>query len=320
MPDGIAAWFDQVNYTAADERLLDTVLAASGGATLARPGARPGPGLEVTVDSTGNGTVTLAPGGGVITDTGGGGSYPFVIPAAVARTLGTRPSTGQSRIDELVAVIKNVDARPADGIREVVIQLIPGTPGASPVAPTVPTGALKLRRVTVPASGAIALSNPPQRTAAAGGILDVAGTTERDAITPMFDSQVVFREDNDTYEGRANGEWRRFATQLSKTLPSDVFTPASGITLDDACAFVIAQGLVNVHIKLSGVTYAAGRLNLNLGTMKTGLCPRMYFGPLNGWPDGISGLCSAADGATTLRYAPAAASSGLVVLSGTWPI
>lgn len=318
MPDGIAAWFDQVNYTAAQERLLSTVLAASGGATLARPGARPGPGLEVTVDSTGNGTVTLAVGGGIITDTSGGGSYLFVIPAAVSRALATRPSTGQSRIDELVAIIKNVDERPADGIREVVVQLISGTPGASPAAPAVPAGALKLRRLTVPASGAISLSNAPQRTVAAGGILPVADNTVRDAAT-TYNGFVVFREDLGTYEGKTAAGWKTLATQ-AKFSGSEVFTPASGVNRDDARAFLIPGGLVSVHLKLSGVTAPAGQAVTNLGTIASGLWPAMYFAPMNGWPADASGLVDAASGALSLRYAATALNEGTLVLSGAYPI
>jgi hypothetical protein len=216
--DGFALRFDSVLYPAANDRLLQAVLAAPASSTRARAGVRAGGGLEVTIDSSGSGTWTVAPGGGIITDTGAGpGSYPFVIPSTVSRALGTRPGGGTSRIDEIVAVIKNVDERPADGagVREVDIVVITGTAGASPTAPAIPAGQLRLGELLVPAAGAISVSKPPPRTAALGGVIPVASTTERDAISPTYDSLIVYREDNDTFEGRIDGVWTAIGRKLA---------------------------------------------------------------------------------------------------------
>lgn len=211
--DGVASRFDSVSYTAATERMLDSVLAAQGSTrTRARAGAKAGGGLEVTVNSTGNGTATVAAGLGVITDTGAGaGSYLFAISTNTAKTLGTRPTAGQSRLDWVVAQIKNVDERPGDGagVREVDITVYPGTATAgTPAAPSgVPSGVLLLAELVVPASGTISVQKPAQRTVALGGVLPVASSTERDAIEVIYDGLVVYREDTDVIQIRAAGAW-----------------------------------------------------------------------------------------------------------------
>lgn len=205
--DGIAIRFDNVSYTAAQERLLAAVLAHPSSALLSRAGVRPGPGGDVTVGGTPE-AATVTPFGGIITDAAGGGSYIFVVPASVATNLATRPGAGTSRIDELVVVLRNVDERIGDVVRDVDVQIITGAAGASPVAPTIPAGQLRIRELLVPASGSVSISKRPPRVAAAGGTITVTDQAERDAISPLFDGIVVYREDTDTLEVRANGAWR----------------------------------------------------------------------------------------------------------------
>lgn len=206
MPDGVAARFDSVAYPADDERALQTVLLHPASAVSARAGRRPGPGLEVTVGGTPE-AATVAAGGGVIYEAAVGGTYLFHIPAPVDLTLPARPGAGTSRIDYVLARILNEDERPGDTLREVDLYLLSGTAGASPTAPTIPTGHLRLARLDIPASGTIAVSQAAPRMAAAGGIITVVDDDERDAISPIFDGIMVYREDNDTYEGRVNGAW-----------------------------------------------------------------------------------------------------------------
>lgn len=203
-----ASRFNTVEYDASHERLVDAVLAHPGSATLPRAGKRPGTGLEVT---TGGGpeAATVAAGAGVVVDTSGGGGYFFSNTAPVDLVLAARPGVGNSRIDFVVARVKNEDARPGDTDRQVEFAIVQGTAGASPTAPTIPAGQLRLARLTIPSSGSIVVTQPAQRTAAAGGVILVADATERDAISPMFDGIMVYREDTDCYEGRVNGAWAR---------------------------------------------------------------------------------------------------------------
>lgn len=143
----------------------------------------------------------------MITESAVGGTYVFSIPSPVSITMPARPGAGTSRIDYVLARILNEDARPGDTLRVVDLYLLSGTAGGSPVPPTIPTGHLRIARLDVPASGTIAVSQPAPRMAAAGGIITVTDSTERDAISPLFDGIMVYREDNDSYEGRVNGAW-----------------------------------------------------------------------------------------------------------------
>lgn len=211
--DGIASRFDSVAYPAANERLFQSILAMPSSALRARSGVRQGSGTIVTVDSTGVGTVTVAAHSGIINDTGAGaGSYEYAITTSKAITLGARPGAGTSRIVEIVAHILNVDERIGDGTgnRYVEIYPIAGTAGASPVAPAIPAGQLRLAELTVPSSGTILVANPAQRTAAMGGVLPVVSTFERDLIgfDVMYDGLMVYVEDIDVLQVRRLAAWQ----------------------------------------------------------------------------------------------------------------
>jgi hypothetical protein len=278
MADGIALRFDSVAYSAANERLLASVLAMPSTSLLSRPGRRPGGGLEVTVGGTPE-TATVAPGGGIITDTGGGGSFPFVIPSSVGIALAARPAGGTSRFDEVIAVIKNVDVRPADGTREVDIQLLTGTAGSSPTAPTIPTGALRLAELTVPASGSVSVAKQPNRIAALGGILPVSSATVRDAIEDIYDGLVVYLEDLDVLQVRANGAW---VTLIAAAATGDDAwvdaTLGSGFTHSTArTQYLRHAGMVTLAIASPKATITAGD---TVCTVPAGFRPgrTLYFG------------------------------------------
>jgi hypothetical protein len=209
--DGIASRFDSTAYPAANERLFQSILAMPSSALRARPGVRQGSGTIVTVDSTGVGTVTVAAHSGIINDTGAGaGSYEYAITTSKIITLGARPGAGTSRIVEIVAHILNVDERIGDGTgnRYVEIYAIAGSAAASPVAPAIPTGQLRLAELTVPSSGTILVANPAQRTAAMGGVLTVASVVERDLIENMYDGMMVYVEDIDVLQMRRLAAWQ----------------------------------------------------------------------------------------------------------------
>ncbi len=206
MPDGVALWFNQVPYDAAALRQLVGGLVASGGQLLPRPGKRPGVGLEVTVGGTPESAV-IQPGCCVVGD-GTTTAYPVTLPAAVSKPLAARPASGQSRVDLVIVRVYDTDVHGTTALREVDVEVITGTPSAgTPTVPTLPAGALRLAQLAVPASGTVAVSNPAQRTAGPGGIIPVAGTTERAAIVSPYNGLVIYREDVDIYEGRIAGTW-----------------------------------------------------------------------------------------------------------------
>lgn len=209
MADGIiAAYLNQTQYSADDDRALEAVLAAPGPAVgTARPGVRPtAAGTLLTVGGTPE-AVTLAPHSGIVTDPAGGGSYTYVVPSTVSRTLPARPATGNSRIHELVIRVRNADVRPTDNTREMEVYLLSGAESPSPTAPTVPSGQMSLGRLTVPASGAVVVANPPQRTSSLGGVLLLAGAGEETAAV-AYDGMLGYREDLRQYRERRNGTWQ----------------------------------------------------------------------------------------------------------------
>lgn len=206
MADGIARRFNTVEYDAGDERTLDAVLATPGGVLLPRAGKRPGTGLIVSVGGSPE-AATVTAGSGTIVDTTGGGGYQFALTSSQTRNFAARPSSGTSRIDILSARIRNTDAHPADGGRDVIVELLQGTAGASPVAPTLPAASLQLVQFTVPATGSIVMAKAAQRTVAAGGVLPVADQAERDALAVVYDGLRIYREDTATYEARIAGAW-----------------------------------------------------------------------------------------------------------------
>lgn len=134
-------------------------------------GARPGPGLAVSVSGT---TVTISPGVAVIQ--GGSstaqGPYFLVVDAAVTATLAAADGTN-ARVDLVYARVRDTDAD-GSGARDGAILVLTGTPAASPVAPT-PTDPsyVVLATITVPKSGggSAAVSTATRAiTAAAGGL------------------------------------------------------------------------------------------------------------------------------------------------------
>lgn len=186
MADGYALRHNQVAYPAADERrLLSPLLMPGVGPFSAKPGRRvDGNGLTVSVGGSPE-SYTVSAGAGVIFQSAyaAGGAWLFEIPTAVTRELPSRPGSGQSRIDLIVARIYDADSS-VGATRETVIERIAGNPSPSPSAPTTPALSLLLATLTVPASGSIVVTNSSERTVAAGGVLPVATTSDRDALTP----------------------------------------------------------------------------------------------------------------------------------------
>lgn len=253
MADGYALRFDGVEYTAEMERLMASVLGMPASATRARPGVRIGGGLEVTVGA-GPESAVVAPGAGIITDTGAGaGSWLFVIPSSVSKPLATRPSAGQTRLDEVVAKINT-------STDEVEIEVLTGSATAgTPAPPTIAAGKLFLKEFLVPESPtAITLQKTAPRTAALGGILPVADDDERDAIEVLYDGLVVYREDLELWEGRAGGAWGEMPQKINQ---DDAMDTASGNAAPSSTANVTIPGL-SVTVTSPG-TGAAWMVNLD---------------------------------------------------------
>lgn len=186
--DGYARRWNGVQYDGAQERRLDSVMVAPGGTGpfSGLPGKRVnGAGLVVSVAGTPE-QVSVTAGGGVIVDAGSdAGVWTFEIPQSVT-VAGeiSRPGSGQSRIDWVVARLYDTDSGLGTQ-KDVKLERWAGSAGSSPSDPTPPDENavyLRLATLTVPASGtAITVAPTTDRTAAAGGVVPMS-TTRRDAL------------------------------------------------------------------------------------------------------------------------------------------
>lgn len=210
--DGYVNRWNGVAYPAASERLLGSALLMPGPAGepfSARSGRRVGgSGLTVTVGGSPE-SATVTSGAGVIYDSGfaAQGPYVFELPASKSVALPARPASGQSRIDLVIARVYDSDAG-VGAAKELKIELVAGVPGASPSAPTLPALSLELARLTVPASGTVAVTGSSRRSVAAGGILPVATTAERDAIASPWRGLVVDNAQTNSLERFDGTAWK----------------------------------------------------------------------------------------------------------------
>jgi hypothetical protein len=124
-------------------------------------------------------------------------------------------SGGDPRIDLVVVRVRD-NPHDASGVQTGSVEIIPGTPAATPAAPAVPVTTLALWQVLVPGSTtgavgldfAVARTNRRVYTAASGGALRVPSQAIRDSIPVPFEGMTVWREDrrwHETYDGTA---WR----------------------------------------------------------------------------------------------------------------
>jgi len=114
----------------------------------AMPGALHGLGCSVS-----GLTLTVAAGSAVLTpSTGANGSYLAVLASAETATITAQDAT-YARIDRVALRIYDTEVD-GSGYSKAAVEIIAGTPAASPVAPTLPTGRLEIAQLQVPKSGA----------------------------------------------------------------------------------------------------------------------------------------------------------------------
>lgn len=219
--DGYARRWNQFEYPAEAERFGAAVTLMPGASTQpfsARAGKRPNSaGLAVTVGGDPE-KVTITPGAGVIFD-GNVSATPwdFTLPSAITLDLPARPSSGNSRRDLIVARIYDPDSG-LGSVREMKIERIGGTPGSNPSAPQQPALSLRLAELLVPDSGSITVTANRARTVAAGGVLPVETTTERDAVAGTYPGLVVYNAQTGQLEVRTGSAWVPVAPVLSRQM------------------------------------------------------------------------------------------------------
>ena len=134
-------------------------------------------------------TATIAAGQLVITPTAGSNGSYLVGMTATDVPLTVRDAT-YARIDRIIARIYD-NAVDGSGQSKAAVEVVTGSPSASPVAPALPAGALELAQLQVPnsAGGAIVVVDRRGRTAAAGGVPWLPDTAARDAALPAPDAR-----------------------------------------------------------------------------------------------------------------------------------
>lgn len=141
--------------------------------------------LAVTVNASD--LITIQPGACVIAGNAGvgNGAYRTALGAAETGQLAARSATNP-RIDRVIYRVLDTSVVGSHGAYTGRIEVLTGTPAASPAVPALPTLAIELARITVPATGGgVATVDSSWRpyAAAIGGILPVA-TAARLPATP----------------------------------------------------------------------------------------------------------------------------------------
>ncbi|MFD4394641.1 hypothetical protein [Kitasatospora sp. NPDC058478] len=161
------------SFTARQDRQSGAGLMTPGATGLqASPGARPGPGLDVTVSGS---TITVTPGTAIVQSVFStvAGAYRAWIDANWTAAL-TAADASNPRIDLVYLRVRDTD-EDGSGFRDCTPVYVAGSPAASPLPPAIPgsTSGIVLATINVPKSGGGAPTVSyagRQITAAAGGI------------------------------------------------------------------------------------------------------------------------------------------------------
>lgn len=172
--------------------------------------------LAVTVD--GSDVVTIQPGAAVIPGNAvaSGGAYRAALPVVTTGALAARDATN-SRIDLVAFRALDPDAVGTHPARTGRIEIITGTPSGTPAVPALPSLAVELARITVPASGGGSASVDATRrvfVSPPGGRLVVASAAALPAGGVLWE-QAIALDTGQTYTwtGAAwdAGVWKPYA-------------------------------------------------------------------------------------------------------------
>lgn len=233
---------------------------------------------------------TLAPGGAVVTATtsmnvavasadfvlsrgAGDGAYRISNQGIVNVTLDTAPSAN-SRLDAIYvkqndATVGDVDAQ-GQALNTSVIGKVTGTAQASPTVPAIPTGALLIATVLVPANvtatnaAGVVLSNVAQFTAVVGGTLQyrTLALANADRTNTAIGTYATVTGTPTTYrnDGTAWRLWEQPATDITLAFGSGAPSKVNlGTTGSQLFSFSVAAGIARLDFRLraagSGMTW-----------------------------------------------------------------
>lgn len=195
-------WIDGVAVSGQEMRLALGGLVTPGGSLLCRSGVRPGSDLAVSALGTPNMTVNVALGQAVVqgTEAGTQGAALLTNDGTVNLAIAAADATN-ARKDLIVA--RWYSETVSVGSRRFALEVVTGSPSASPVDPAIPANSIVLARVTVAAAAASIVS---------GAITDLRTfTTSSGGITPSKDGSDVAGQYVGQYRERLdNGSLERW--------------------------------------------------------------------------------------------------------------
>lgn len=191
-----------------------------GGPIAGRQGIRPMGGSAANVVTLSGSTITVGLHAGEITPGWATTTGTYSVALTVAENHSLTPADATNpRKDIVVGRVYDHDESPNGGLRQYITEYIDGTPGPTPAEDPVPQGAVKLATIDVPFSGngSPVVTNNYAMTAAAGGIVPVRTSAERDAIVNPHDGMTVYRIDRGWLEMSIGGVWRLHRMVVAST-------------------------------------------------------------------------------------------------------
>jgi hypothetical protein len=181
-------------------------------------GLKPGPSNPAAVTATGtpDGFVHVAPFVAIIQSSraANAGVYTLTVDATVDINILATPAHATNPRNDLI-IAHTPDTFYGDPNSTPVVRSVVGTPSGSPADPSLAAypDAITLARVRVDALAATIVTGKitdlrPAQTVAVGGILPVASSTLRNALTGLYTGWTIYRTDRkwtETYDGTA---WR----------------------------------------------------------------------------------------------------------------
>jgi hypothetical protein len=226
--------------------------------------------LEVTVD--GSDVVTVQPGAVVIPGNAvsGTGCYRGALSTATTGSLTARNATN-GRIDLVVFRAMDTDVVPGHGAYTGRIEVIAGTPSATPAVPTFPSMAVELARISVPnTGGGAATVDSSYRTYAyaVGGIMVAPASARLPADAPLWQRAVAldtgyeWRFDGTNWVAR-DGAW----TNLTK----------AAVMTSGTLRYRVKSGMVTVQVDGSATIADGATATLTASAIPTALRPGTQF-------------------------------------------
>lgn len=306
-------WCNGSTFDAGDLRLADAALVGQAGISS---------GLAVSVD--GSDVVTITPGTVVISGedaVAGTGVYRAGTAANVTGSLAARDATN-GRIDLVVFRQLDLDVVGAHGLKISRIEIIAGTPSATPAVPTRPSMAVELARITVPASGGgSASADSSQRVQAlAIGVPNVAKV--RKSANESVTSSTTLQNDDHLLFTVTAGATYLFSAVLY------VDSPTSGANGDIAVGFSFPSGTFNFtgtgpnNADLTAGSSSNGEFIARMGALTGTTTIPFAVSQTNGVVIGVQiagDFVATANGTVRMMWAQNSSSSAATrVLAGSW--